>query len=112
VAHNVTLVFEDGRSVEISANEDETVYLAALKRRIRIQTDCLEGACATCKAHCTQGDYKLSDYSDEALSKEEAAARRVLTCQMRALSDCVIEFPYESKLALKAPPATVPGRVI
>lgn len=110
-AHDVTLVFEDGRSARIAADEDDTVYLAALKNRIRLETDCREGACATCKALCTQGEYWLNEYSDDALSAEEAARREVLTCQMHVTSDCVIEFPYESGLAMKAGPETRPGVV-
>ncbi len=46
--HKVTILFEDGRSVVIDADEANTIYLSALKNRVRIETDCLEGACATC----------------------------------------------------------------
>lgn len=109
--HKVTILFEDGRSVVIDAEESNTIYLSALKNKIRIETDCLEGACATCKGLCTQGEYYLDDYSDEALSDDEAARREVLTCQMHPTSDCVIEFPYESSLALRTEPETIPGRV-
>ncbi len=109
--NQVTLIFEDGVVASIEADEGDTLYLAALKNRIRILTDCLEGDCATCKALCTSGDYSLDDHSDEALSDVEAARREVLTCQMHALSDCVIEFPYESGLALRTKPATWRTRV-
>ncbi len=109
--HKVTILFEDGRSVVIDADEANTIYLSALKNRVRIETDCLEGACATCKGVCTQGEYYLDDYSDEALSDEEAARGEVLTCQMHPTSDCVIEYPYESSLALRTEPETVAGRV-
>jgi NAD(P)H-flavin reductase/ferredoxin len=111
-AHDVTLVFDDGRSVRIKADEKETIYLSALKSRVRIQTDCLEGACATCRAHCTSGAYWLNEHSEEALSKEDEARRDVLTCQMYPRSDCVVEFRYESKLALRNPPETRPGKVV
>lgn len=110
--HDVTLVFEDGRSVRLQADEAETIYLTCLRNKVRIQTDCLEGACATCKAHCVQGEYRLDDHSEEALSRDEAAQRQVLTCQMHALSDCVIEFPYESKIALKTEPKSWSCRVV
>ena len=103
--HNVTLLFEDGRSEQILADEKDTIYLACLRNKIRILTDCLEGACATCKGMCIEGEYQLDDYSEEALSKEEAMEREVLTCQMHAHSDCIIEFPYESRLAIKTEPA-------
>lgn len=109
--HEVTLVFEDGRVVKFDAAETDTIYFAALKNKVRILTDCLEGACATCKGLCTKGEYELETYSDEALTDEEFASGEVLTCQMRVKSDCVIEFPYESKVALKSKPETRKARV-
>ena len=98
------MVFEDGRTVQIQADENDSIYLAALRNKIRLMTDCLEGACATCKADCVEGEYDLDEFSDEALSKEEFDQRQVLTCQMHARSDCIIEFPYESRMALRSEP--------
>ena len=109
--HEVTFIFEDGRIVKFDASEEDNLYFAALKNRVRILTDCLEGACATCKGVCTKGDYYLDEYTDESLSKEEYGRREVLTCQMHVTSDCVIEFPYESKIALKGKPETRKGTV-
>jgi NAD(P)H-flavin reductase/ferredoxin len=109
--YKVTLVFEDGRTAQIEADETDTIYIAALKNRIRIETDCREGACATCKGLCTDGEYYMDDYIDEALSEDEAARREVLTCQMHVTSDCVIELPYEAALAMKGAPETRPGKV-
>jgi NAD(P)H-flavin reductase len=74
-------------------------------------TDCLEGVCATCKAVCVEGEYDLNEYSDEALTDEEAAQREVLTCQMHARSDCVLEFPYEAGIALRSEPHSWDCRV-
>lgn len=92
--HQITLVFEDGISIAVTASEVETVYQAAARQDVPIQTDCREGACATCKATCVSGRYELSEFSEEALPPEEQAAGGVLACQMRVRSDCVIEFPY------------------
>ena len=111
-AHEVTLVFEDGRVARFGADENDSVYLAALKNRVRILTDCLEGACATCKGVCTSGDYHLDEHEDEALSAVERARREVLTCRMHVTSDCVIEFPYASRIALRTAPADIPCRVV
>jgi len=97
---HITLIFEDGRSIGLQASSEETIYAAALRNKLRLESDCLEGACATCKGRCSSGEYRLGDYSEDALSDEEAAARQVLTCQMRASSDCVIELPYASTQAL------------
>ena len=104
--HKVTLVFEDGRIVKFDASEDDNIYFACLKKKVRILTDCLEGACATCKGVCTSGTYYLDEYTDEALTEEEFDKREVLTCQMHVTSDCVIEFSYESRIALKSKPDT------
>tara|TARA_R110000868_G_scaffold10313_17_gene50705 strand:- start:2757 stop:3779 length:1023 start_codon:yes stop_codon:yes gene_type:complete len=109
--HEVTMVFEDGRIVKFGASETDNIYFAALKNKVRILTDCLEGACATCKGVCTSGEYTLAEFSDEALTQEEFDRREVLTCQMHVKSDCVIEFPYESRVALKSKPDTRTVRV-
>jgi anthranilate 1,2-dioxygenase reductase component len=109
--HEVTFVFEDGRIVKFDASEDDNLYFAALKNKVRILTDCLEGACATCKGVCTSGTYELDEFTDEALTQEEFERREVLTCQMHVKSDCVIEFPYESRVALKSKPDSRLARV-
>ncbi len=109
--HAVTFVFEDGRIVKFDASEDDNLYFAALKNKVRILTDCLEGACATCKGVCTSGIYELDEYTEEALTQEEFDRREVLTCQMHVKSDCVIEFPYESRVALKSKPDSRAARV-
>ena len=109
--HEVTFVFEDGRIVKFDASEDDNLYFAALKNKVRILTDCLEGACATCKGVCTSGSYELAEYTEEALTQDEIDRREVLTCQMHVKSDCVIEFPYESRVALKSKPESRVARV-
>ncbi|MGE5201256.1 MAG: 2Fe-2S iron-sulfur cluster-binding protein [Acidobacteriota bacterium] len=92
--HAITLIFADGQSREVVAGVFETVEQAARRQGIHLLTDCREGACGTCKARCLRGEFFLNDYSREALSDEEAAAGRVLTCQMRVRSPCVVEFDY------------------
>ncbi|MBT5049446.1 MAG: NADH oxidase, partial [Rhodospirillaceae bacterium] len=37
--YNVTMVFEDGRSVQIQADENDTIYMASLRNKIRLMTD-------------------------------------------------------------------------
>jgi NAD(P)H-flavin reductase/ferredoxin len=98
--HRLTLLFEDGRSANIEASPTETVYAAALRQKVRLESDCLEGACATCKGLCTDGTFQLGDYVEEALSDAERAQGFTLACQMRATSDCVLEFPYPATHAM------------
>ena len=96
--HNLTLVFEDGTSIRVTANDGETVYQAAARQNVPIQTDCREGACATCRAICLSGAFELDDFSDDALTPEEEAEGGVLACRMKPQSDCVVDFPYAASL--------------
>lgn len=67
--------------------------------RASTSPDCRDGACGTCKCLAEAGRYALGqDYIDDALSAEEAARGYVLTCQMRAESDCVLRVPASSTL--------------
>ncbi len=100
----LTLIFGDDAVRRIEAEPFETIYQAAQRQGIDILTDCREGACATCKARCSTGDYLPGDYSDEALGDDEAAAGGVLLCQTIMLSDGVVELPYALE-ALDLPPA-------
>ena len=71
---------------------------AAYRAGLNIPLDCRDGACGTCKCHCESGDYSLGSYIDDALTEEEAAERLVLTCQMKAKSDCVLRIPASSTI--------------
>lgn len=100
--HHITLIFEDGVTSVVAAGPGETVYQAAARQNVPIQTDCREGACAVCAATCVSGTYDLLDFSDEALTPQDQARGGVLACRMRATSDCVLEMPYPSgAIALK-----------
>lgn len=99
MTHQITLRFEDGATQMIDCRAGESVADAALRARVSIPLDCRDGVCGTCKATCAAGDYQHGDYVDEALSAQEAQAGRVLTCQMRPSSDCVIEIAAASDAA-------------
>ncbi|MCY1214529.1 Benzoate 1,2-dioxygenase electron transfer component [compost metagenome] len=97
MTHKIALTFEDGVTRFIDANPSETVADAAYRQGINIPLDCRDGACGTCKCFAEAGLYDLGqDYIEDALSEEEAAQGYVLTCQMRAESDCVVRVPASS----------------
>ncbi|MDA7086027.1 benzoate 1,2-dioxygenase electron transfer component BenC [Pseudomonas sp. SA3-5] len=97
MSHKIALNFEDGVTRFIDANLGETVADAAYRQGINIPLDCRDGACGACKCFAEAGQYDLGEeYVEDALSEEEAQQGYVLTCQMRAESDCVVRVPAAS----------------
>jgi benzoate/toluate 1,2-dioxygenase reductase subunit len=97
MSHKIALNFEDGVTRFIDTNVGETVADAAYRQGINIPLDCRDGACGACKCFAEAGQYDLGEeYVEDALSAEEAEQGYVLTCQMRAESDCVVRVPASS----------------
>ena len=97
MSHKIALNFEDGVTRFIDAKGSETVADAAYRQGINIPLDCRVGACGACKCQVESGRYELGDdFIEDALSADEAAQGMVLTCQMRAQSDCVVRVPVAS----------------
>ncbi len=97
----VVCVFEDSQTVKFKASPIETLYQAALRNGLKLETDCREGACGVCKVHCPSGEADLGDFSDEALTEEEEAAGYLLSCQARARSDLELHYAYPLSLLKK-----------
>ncbi|MDH0648227.1 benzoate 1,2-dioxygenase electron transfer component BenC [Pseudomonas sp. GD03858] len=99
MSYQIALNFEDGVTRFIETDGHETVADAAYRQGINIPLDCRDGACGTCKCKAESGRYELGDnFIEDALSDEEIALGYVLTCQMRAESDCVVRIPASSQL--------------
>lgn len=99
MSFQIALNFEDGVTRFIEASGHETVADAAYRQGINIPLDCRDGACGTCKCKAESGRYDLGDnFIEDALSEDEIAEGYVLTCQMRAESDCVVRIPASSQL--------------
>ena len=99
MSFQIALNFEDGVTRFIDATASETVADAAYRQGINIPLDCRDGACGTCKCFAEAGRYDMGDnFIDDALSADELAQGYVLTCQMRAESDCVVRIPASSQL--------------
>lgn len=108
--HQIALRFEDGVTRFIEARPTETVADAAYRQGVNVPLDCRDGACGTCKCRAESGRFEMGEYIDDALSPEEAAQGFVLTCQMRATSDCVVAVPASSDVC-RAPQAPVQASV-
>ncbi|MFI8481016.1 benzoate 1,2-dioxygenase electron transfer component BenC [Pseudomonas sp. NPDC078700] len=101
--YQIALSFEDGVTRFIEATGEETVADAAYRQGINIPLDCRDGACGTCKCMAESGRYDLGEeYVEDALSEEEVEQGYVLTCQMRAESDCVLHVPASSDVCKTA----------
>ncbi|WP_051469156.1 FAD-binding oxidoreductase [Mycolicibacterium tusciae] len=71
---------------------DQSILDAAEEHGVSIVNECQSGICGTCVATCASGDYQMG--RTEGLSDVERTARKVLTCQTFADSDCVIDLQY------------------
>lgn len=101
--HKIALNFEDGVTRFIDASSSETLADAAYRQGINIPLDCRDGACGTCKCFAEAGRYDLGqEYIEDALTEDEAEQGYVLTCQMRAQSDCVVRVPASSQVCKTA----------
>lgn len=98
MTHQIALQFEDGVTRFIDAKATETVADAAYRQGVNLPLDCRDGACGTCKCFAESGRYEMGEYIDDALSDSEAKQGFVLTCQMRAQSDCVVRVPASSSV--------------
>jgi benzoate/toluate 1,2-dioxygenase reductase subunit len=109
--NRIALNFEDGVTRFIDVRPDELVADAAYRLGLNIPMDCRDGACGTCKCHCESGDYSLGDYIEDAMTPEEAEQGYVLTCQMKAKSDCIIAIPASSAVC-KTKPSSVTATMV
>src|SRR3954468_5160334 len=99
MSYKIALNFEDGVTRFIESNAGETVADAAYRQGINIPLDCRDGACGTCKCFAEAGRYDMGDnFIEDALSDDELAQGYVLTCQMRAASDCIVRVPAGSQV--------------
>ena len=88
----ITVRYSDGTSKTMPVQSDQSILEAAEEHGIAIVSECQSGICGTCVATCSSGDYEMG--RTEGLSEVERDARKVLTCQTFATSDCVIDLQY------------------
>ncbi|SBS79803.1 Ferredoxin--NAD(+) reductase [uncultured Mycobacterium sp.] len=88
----ITVRYSDGTRKTMPVQRDQSILEAAEEHGIAIVNECQSGICGTCVATCASGDYEMG--RTEGLSEVERDARKVLTCQTFAKSDCVISLQY------------------
>ena len=88
----ITVRYSDGTQKTMPAQPDQSILEAAEEHGVAIVNECQSGICGTCVATCTSGEYEMG--RTEGLSEVERDARKVLTCQTFATSDCLISLQY------------------
>jgi len=77
----------------------ETLLDAGLRAGVPLPFECRSGGCGVCKATLVGGEVEMSGYQKSALSDDERAAGRILTCCATAVTD--VEFEYEENAAAR-----------
>ncbi|MEM5453025.1 2Fe-2S iron-sulfur cluster-binding protein [Paraburkholderia guartelaensis] len=96
--HKVAFSFADGKTVFFDVRSGEILLDAALRSGVNIPLDCREGVCGTCQGRCESGSYTQDYVDEEALSPDDLAVRKILSCQTRVQSDASFYFAFDSSL--------------
>jgi NAD(P)H-flavin reductase/ferredoxin/2-polyprenyl-6-methoxyphenol hydroxylase-like FAD-dependent oxidoreductase len=92
MTYQVTVRYADGAERTMPVAPMQTVLEAAEAHGVPIVSECQSGICGTCVGRCESGDYELGQALG--LSAQEKDEGRILSCQTRLRSDCVIEVDY------------------
>lgn len=71
----------------IECGDNETILNKALDSGIQLPFGCMSGSCTACMAQKVEGEVKME--SDVALTDDDKATRKILTCQAIPASDVV-----------------------
>jgi NAD(P)H-flavin reductase/ferredoxin len=91
-ARRVRVAFSDGKQYELTVSAGETVLEVATRLGVPVRSECRLGTCGTCKAKCLAGTFDLE--TEDGLTTMERRRGWALTCVMRPITDCILEFPY------------------
>jgi len=82
----------NGETNVIGCDRQESILDAALREGLNAPYSCMSGSCTACMAQLKSGTVHM-EYAD-ALTDEERAEGKILTCQAKPTSDKVeIEYP-------------------
>lgn len=98
-----------GRHFE--AQPDETLLAAAIRQGVGLPYGCKDGACGSCKCQLISGSVVHGAHQAKALSPEEEAAGKILSCRAVPQTDCVLDVPQVTA-ADQFPVLKMPARVI
>lgn len=93
MANQHTITIEPSK-LSFTVTEDESILSAAKRQGINLPHSCLGGFCSACKVQTTSGTVEHEDYDTKyALTAEDSANGKILTCRAIAKSDLTIDLP-------------------
>lgn len=98
-----------GRHFEALA--DETLLAAAIRQGIGLPYGCKDGACGSCKCQLISGTVVHGAHQAKALTPEEEAGGKILSCRAVPQTDCVLDVPQVTAVD-QFPVLKMPARVI
>ncbi len=94
--------------LSFTVSENENILNAAKRQGINLPHSCQGGFCSACKVQMRSGTIVHGEYDTRyALTDEEAASGKILTCRATAHSDLVIDLPGYTAEDLKQQMYTV-----
>jgi ferredoxin len=102
-AHEVELVWRDGRRTSVPAAADETVLAAAERAGVSLPFGCRTGACATCTGRLLSGRVEHVR-PPRALKERHLEDGYVLLCIAKPRADCRVEVGVEVQQDLVSNP--------
>jgi NAD(P)H-flavin reductase/ferredoxin len=109
-ARTVRAAFSDGKQYELTVSPGETVLEAAARLGVPVRSECQLGTCGTCKAKCMAGAFDLE--TEDGLTTMERRRGWALTCVMRPITDCVLEFSYPGGSRHATVDQTIHGTIV
>ena len=97
-AYQIKLKTNDGETLSFACDAEEDLVSAAEKENIFLAAQCKAGACGACIAHHVDGDFRLGEYSTDALTESDRAKDQVLLCRTYPDSDLTMTLPYAYSL--------------
>jgi CDP-4-dehydro-6-deoxyglucose reductase len=79
-----------GRTFTVNAGE--TILEAAIRQGVGLPYGCRNGACGACKGVLKSGSLEYGEHQPRAITQEEKAAGKALTCCTKPQSDVVLEI--------------------
>jgi ferredoxin-NADP reductase/ferredoxin len=102
--YQIKLITRDAKSLSFPCEAHENIVTAAAQANIFLMAQCYAGNCGACSAHCEQGEFELTRYSEAVLSPAMQQKGQTLLCCTQPRSDMIVNLPYEySKIRFATP---------